>query len=170
MNKVDLGKYLLFEDGTLINKKNGRKLKPIDNPKGYKFYIINITGKQTTHLIHRLVYEKFVGKIKKPLEINHKDGNKANNHISNLELVTHRDNIIHAVNIGSIKSGKDAHASKGEVEKIHPITKEVLKVYGSQRQASIIENISYSSICQCVNYLRHSAGGYLWRYKTNNNG
>jgi len=53
-------------------------------------------GHFKTFSIHRLVYQTFVGPIPKGMEINHKDLNKANNHYSNLEVLTHRDNIIHA--------------------------------------------------------------------------
>jgi hypothetical protein len=45
--------------------------------------------------VHRLVAEHFIGNIGKGLEVNHKDLNKHNNHIDNLEIVTRRENLIH---------------------------------------------------------------------------
>lgn len=49
--------------------------------------------------VHRLVWETFNGPIPGRLEVNHKDLNRANNHLQNLELLTHRENIQHAFNI-----------------------------------------------------------------------
>lgn len=170
MKIKDLGKYLLYEDGKLQNKKNGKILKPLVNSKGYLFYIVDLDGKIKTHLVHRLIYKNFIGIIDAKLEVNHKDGNKTNNYPTNLELLTHKENVLHAVKIGKIKKGKNSPVSKGEIEMIHPITKVVLKTYGCQRQAALEEKISYSSICCCVNGLRLSAGGYLWRYKNIDNG
>jgi len=45
--------------------------------------------------VHRLVVESFIGPIADGLEVNHKDLNKHNNNVSNLEIVTRRQNIIH---------------------------------------------------------------------------
>lgn len=47
-------------------------------------------------LVHRLVWEAFNGPIPKGMWINHKDGNKANNHLDNLELTTPSENHFHA--------------------------------------------------------------------------
>lgn len=66
-------------------------------------------GKKRTMLIHRLVWLAHKGKIKDDkLQINHKDGDKLNNKLSNLELVTNRENIIHAYKTGLNKVSKFA--------------------------------------------------------------
>jgi hypothetical protein len=54
--------------------------------------------------VHQLVYEAWVG-LRKELQINHIDGNKANNYIGNLELVTPSQNVVHAHSTG-LASGK----------------------------------------------------------------
>jgi len=46
--------------------------------------------------IHRLVWEAFNGEIPGRLEVNHKDLDRANNHLDNIELLTHRENVNHA--------------------------------------------------------------------------
>ena len=54
--------------------------------------------------VHRIIYQKFIGDLDPTLEINHIDGNKTNNIQSNLELISKKDNISHAINNGSIKT------------------------------------------------------------------
>lgn len=61
-------------------------------------------GKYTKRSVHRMVWEAFCGPIQGRLEINHKDLDRANNVLANLELVTHQQNIKHAI---------DAYKSQG---------------------------------------------------------
>ena len=70
-----------------------RELKQhIISKYGYK--TIGVLGKNL--LIHRVIAQKFIGNID-GLQVNHKDGNPANNHIDNLELVTAKENMAHSV-------------------------------------------------------------------------
>lgn len=87
--------YYLNEDGEIYSyhKQSPRKIKPFLRQDGYLEYkIYNIHYKA-----HRLVAMNFVLKEDESLDIvNHKDGNKTNNHYSNLEWVSSRDNNYHA--------------------------------------------------------------------------
>jgi hypothetical protein len=73
---------------------------------------INSAGYYNTSrgLLHRVLWEKEYGKIPDKMEINHKDGNKLNNDLDNLELVTHQGNAIHSRRVLKNKGG----ASPGE--------------------------------------------------------
>ena len=51
-------------------------------------------------LVHRLVTSHFISPIPNKMEVNHKDGNKQNNHVDNLEIVTRSENIQHAMRTG----------------------------------------------------------------------
>jgi hypothetical protein len=66
---------------------------------GGKYYSMKFSheGKRYKVSVHRAVYMFFYGEIPDGMQINHKDGNKLNNAISNLELVTPKDNILHAI-------------------------------------------------------------------------
>lgn len=74
------------------------------NPKkGYPWVILchPETRMRRNVPIHILVAEEFLGKYPTPeYEVNHKDGNKKNSSVSNLEWVTHKDNCLHAYRIG----------------------------------------------------------------------
>lgn len=90
---------LIYEDGRLYTTRRKKFLKPMINSSGYIYYNLqHICGR--TMGIARLVALHFIGespdKYKK--EINHKDSDKMNNHWSNLEWITRRENIIRARN------------------------------------------------------------------------
>lgn len=61
-------------------------------------------GKGCECLIHRLVAEAFLENPKNLSEINHKDGNKENNKVSNLEWCTRQENVLHSYKLGLKKS------------------------------------------------------------------
>lgn len=77
--------------------------------KGYDIVDLCRTGKYTRNSVHRMVWEAFNGPIEGKLEINHKDLDRSNNHLNNLELVTHQQNLQHAI---------DAYKAKGLVRAI----------------------------------------------------
>lgn len=60
-------------------------------------------GRKHTYMVHRLVAEAFLGERPQSYHINHKDGDKANNAVENLEYVSPRENIMHAVEMGLIR-------------------------------------------------------------------
>ena len=92
-----------------INAK-GRTLKPHKDKKGYLRVAFKQSGKHTTFRVHRLVAQLFVSNyLNKPM-VNHKDGNKQNNNVENLEWVTNSENIQHAFDTGLIKA-KRLHES-----------------------------------------------------------
>jgi hypothetical protein len=62
-------------------------------------------------LAHDLVATEFIGPRPKNIQVNHKDGNKLNNHLSNLEYVTCLQNIRHAINVLKIDWGSQRRGS-----------------------------------------------------------
>jgi hypothetical protein len=86
--------YSTKECRVLRNSTAFRPLQPKVNPEGYYFVGLYATkGKRTWINLQRLVYETFVGPISHKMQIDHVDGDKSNNNISNLEMVTHSENI-----------------------------------------------------------------------------
>lgn len=93
MYTLSLSDYIITEKGEIINKRNGKKVKPQPNGKGY--LRVSIGGKM--RFVHRLVAEKYVPNPENKPQVNHKDGNKLNNSVENLEWVTNMENRQHAV-------------------------------------------------------------------------
>ena len=87
--------YGVTEDGSVWSRKSGswKQMRLTENGHGYlrvKF------ADQSQHKAHHLVMLTFVGPRPKDLIVNHRDGDKKNNHLSNLEYCTYRENSAHA--------------------------------------------------------------------------
>ena len=87
-------KYSISNDGQVKNNKTQYILKGDLNCKGYKRVVLEPKGKH--HFIHRLVAEAFIPNPDNKPQVNHKDGNKLNNHVSNLEWCTNAENTLHS--------------------------------------------------------------------------
>lgn len=136
-----------------------RQLKPHINSSGYYRVPIKINGQRKEHFIHRLVALLFVpNPLNKPY-VNHKDGNKLNNHANNLEWCTPNENNIHAFRNGL----KKPTALPGELHggrifnwnTINQIRIEYIKGDREHGQCALARkyNTSQSHIWCIVNYL-----------------
>jgi hypothetical protein len=95
---------LVNPDGKFINSKTSNPITPGPLPTGYWKISINNAGSTLNYYVHRLIARTFIGRPKRhldksfnELEVNHKDGNKANNNPSNLEWITPLENMNHAL-------------------------------------------------------------------------
>lgn len=100
--------YYVSETGFVANIKfegesikKMRILKPYIGSNGYHRVPLKYeAGKERKYLVHRLVYQAFVGELKEGMVIDHMDSNRGNNHYTNLRQVTQKENINHALNSG----------------------------------------------------------------------
>lgn len=123
---------------------------------GYKQVLLHKDGKMKTHLVHRLVAEAFIPKTEENKnEINHKDENKSNNTVDNLEWCDHKYNI----NFGT----RTEKTSK----KVYQYTKDKKKIDEYQSAWEIHRQLGYdqASICRACNGTQKTAYGYIWSYK-----
>ena len=107
--------YEINEDGEIRNIYTDKCLKPWIINSGYK--IVNLYDSDSPNqmhraLVHRLVAENFIHEIPEKMTVNHIDGNKLNNNVNNLVIVTFTQNIHHAINNGLMPSGEDNYNSK----------------------------------------------------------
>lgn len=93
------------------SKLSGCELKPFVNHFGYKQIVLSKNGKTKSLFVHRLIAETFL-KVDDNLQVNHIDGDKLNNNLFNLEIVTAKENMLHAYKIGLRDKGSKHHFSK----------------------------------------------------------
>ena len=84
----------------------GRILKPATDSDGYKRVALSKDGICVTKKLHRLVADALLGGIPNGYTVNHIDGVKANNCVSNLEIVTRGENISHAFQVIKTQNNK----------------------------------------------------------------
>lgn len=143
--KLNIDDYEITECGEVINKHTGRYVKPQKNGKGY--YRVSIGGKLV--FVHRLVAEKYIPNPENKSQVNHKDGDKTNNHVSNLEWVTNKENRNHALKNGLHTTGENCSWSKLTKEQVDFIRKN--KDVSSNELAKAF-NVSARTIRDVRNY------------------
>lgn len=101
------GKYLITSTGKVFNNYTGVRMKT-RNIQGYPHVGLRVydgkTSTQKLFKVHRLVAKAFIPNPNNLPVVNHKDGNKENANVENLEWVTYKENSIHAVKTGLSKS------------------------------------------------------------------
>ena len=104
--------YSIREDGVVITGKGGI-LKPKLTKNGYHELALYDSGtkKYTWYRLNRLVAMVFIPNPENKPFVNHIDGNKTNNHVENLEWVTHQENMDHAKRTNLIKRGEESPTS-----------------------------------------------------------
>lgn len=88
-------KYRVEKTGKIYAEHLGKYLSPYSNGLGYKAVKLLVGGVRKQFYVHRLVAREFLGQID-GMVVNHIDGDKSNNDVSNLEICTQKENQQHA--------------------------------------------------------------------------
>jgi hypothetical protein len=137
--------YQIDTLGNVYSCKHNKtiKMKPQYVVAGYQYVSLCKNGERKNRFIHRLVAEAFIANPNNKEQVNHLDGDKANNRRDNLEWVTPSENIIHAHKIGRIKTTEKMR----ETTRLRSIktTKDKLtgKIYESLKAACEDTNQNY---------------------------
>lgn len=142
-------------------KHDNNFLKKCIHSNGYEQVNIRIGNKYVTKLIHRLVAAAFIPNPDNKPCVDHIDGNKRNNYVSNLRWVTPVEN---ANNIITKKRSIENRKSHNE-KKIVAISGEINVYFNSIIEASIILGVDRTSISKCLKGQRGKAGGYVFKYQ-----
>jgi hypothetical protein len=155
--------YLCSYDGTIYRLKDGsfKKIKSYDAKNGYcTVQLICPDGKTRNHGVHTVVASAWLSKPDETLKyvVNHKNYNKRDNRVENLEYVTYSENSKHARQNGRGVKGRKVCQSDLEGN--------LIEEYDSIVDASKATGINNRTICAvCTGKKgRNSAGGYLWSY------
>jgi hypothetical protein len=180
-NKGRIKSLIDFKFGRIIKRE--LILKNHTDIKGYLYCSLSKERKLKHHKVHRLVALNFIPNLENKPQVNHKDGNKKNNKIENLEWCTAKENVQHAfkTKLRIIQKGKNnpmcGRFGKDSNKSISVImcdkrTNNELLTFDSMACAArwLKNNTKYkkatrSNISSCCKGIKKSIYGYKWKYK-----
>jgi hypothetical protein len=167
--------YLISSHGRLFSVKSNKVLKTYLRPTGYINAHYVACGREVNIGVHRLVAQAFIPNPLELPQVNHKDGDKLNNNVDNLEWVTCRENIQHAINTGLRARDVGCHTNE-HMERLHklgakacskPVIRDDGVIYQSAAAAArAMGGKSYCSIAEVCRHKRsrHTAYGHGWEW------
>ena len=155
--------YYATKEGLIFSSKSNKFLKPSFDQQGYARVGIYIGNYKTkTIKIHRLIAETFIENPLNKKDVNHKDGIKSNNDLSNLEWATRSENIKHAFKNGlKIITNKQIDGVKKRFSKKVLDTKTGI-IYNSLKDASIELGINYQTLKNYFRSNRNNKTTLIW--------
>lgn len=150
--------YRVDESGNVFSIKSKKMLKHHTRRDGYKYVALYHNGKGFKNAIHRLVASAYCLRIDYNRNtVNHIDGNKNNNHYSNLEWCSLKENIRHAWKTGLYHTGENHHSAKIknlDIEKIKQLYREGIK----QQEIANRYGIGQDHVSRIINNKRRNRG------------
>jgi len=164
----------LTRSGKPITYK-GKIIQPQSNSVGYLRVHIKFNNTMCRYFVHRLVAEYFVANTSNKPDVNHMDSNYLNNMFSNLEWVTHKENMHHAIKNGRFDNSFSKTNEKFKADR-ESKQKAVIGTNVKSGESIIFKSINEAgrhfksfasgSICLCCQNKLKTAQGYYWRSLT----
>lgn len=140
--------YLVSKEGDIINKKTNRKLKFGINKYGYAIISLYHNKIAKTINLHRIVAENYINNINNKSQVNHINGIKTDNRVSNLEWVSCSENLKHAFKNG-LKSHNQLNLTNRRLSRIKLVLNTQTGIfYESATEAAKSINMSPSNLIQ----------------------
>lgn len=177
----DFEDYTIDETGNVFSIRKNKYLKQTINRNGYCKVTLQKDKYRKMFSVHRLVAQVYLKNYSNTLQVNHINGIKTDNRVENLEMVTAKENMQKAVEIGLFDKCKEIqrkNAIKNNLGKYHILASEsakkrvakydknnnLIQVYNSISEASRKNNINITSISYSANGKRKTGGGYIWHF------
>ena len=152
--------HSVTEDGHIYRYSNGKAIEvaQVKHTQGYLYSTLTRNGVKTNVLVHRVLAEAFIPNPENKKYVNHIDGNKTNNALSNLEWCTSRENCLHAY-----ATGLNTHKRKIAQ---YTTNGTLIATYNSLTEAQeAVGKPGKKNIACCLRLDRcKTAYGYVWRY------
>ena len=151
--------YSVSTYGRVKKNETNKILVLTDDSRGYPALSLRNDSGWHTETVHRLVAENFIPNPCGKTTVNHVDGNKRNNHISNLEWNTLSENVKHAYDTGLKRRPDYAGSPKRPVRIV-----ETGEVFGSIGECARAIGGDQAHICNCLSGRYHTHKGYHYEY------
>lgn len=160
------GLYQVSNFGRVKTIKTNIIRKFGDNGHGYMFLPLHKNNKSKNHYVHRLVATSFIDNLYRKTTVNHINGIKADNSVSNLEWATQSENSQHGFDNGLIKqkSGYENPSSKAVLK--YSLGGEFICEYENISIASINNKILSNCISMNCRQKTKRAGDFQWKFKS----
>lgn len=172
--------YLISNLGRLKRIKSERILNPFQCTNGYLQFRLTKAGASKNILAHRIIAKAFIPNPSNKPQINHKNGIRTDNSISNLEWCTFEENIadkverhkngfksIYQYKYYKTKRKKKSDKSQGgqpiKVQQYN-LNGVLIKEWNSIKEAGKELHINQGNIVNCCKNKRYTAGSYIWKY------
>jgi hypothetical protein len=170
--KTIMDNIIVSDTGLVKNAISGLVRKQyISKRSGYYYVSVLVNGRYRPQRVHRLVAFAFIPNPNQYGDVNHKDGNKLNNCVSNLEWCTRSQNIQHAFNTGlrqrkSVYSPKEFKGNYKRSKAVIQFSKtgQFINAFSSVTEAAFMTGIRLPNICSVCCGRRSYAGDYKWEY------
>ncbi|MDD7754502.1 MAG: NUMOD4 domain-containing protein [Clostridiales bacterium] len=150
--------YEVNQLGEIRHKKRQKILKPRDNNGGYQYVNFKINGKNTNFAVHRIVANAFIPNPNGYTEVNHKDYNKKNNCVDNLEWVSSSQNKQHSY----LK--QENKKSRGKAVNQYTKGGIFLKTFDSVSDAAKELGCCVAAISNCCLGRTKTSQGFRWSF------
>ena len=156
------GLYKVNEKGDVVtnynrNGKKGHTLKASVDKDGYSYVKLYKDGKYSHKRINRLVAEAFIPNPENKPCVNHKDCDRSNDSVDNLEWCTAKENVQHSVKLGRYKGNN--YRKVGLINDFG-----IIVPFESIHEAERMTNVPAPNIYKCCVGQRKSAGGFKWTF------
>lgn len=147
----ELAPYFVTKQGDVIQEVKNKKLTQFIDKYGYRGVNLKLKGEWKRYLVHRLVAKVYIPNPDNKPQVNHKDGDKTNNHVDNLEWCTNQENRNHAV-LNLLHKHQKYSLKKDNV---------FLGNFNSSKEIAERFNLDQSAICKVANGRYKHTKGYM---------
>lgn len=143
----------------------GRIMSQFNTKDGYKGIRLRTRTDRKSFKVHRLVAQVFIPNPENYPFVNHKDEDKHNNHVDNLEWCTPKYNLNYGTVIERLSAKHHNHPKLSKPVEQLTIEGVIIKTYPSIKEAARQLGLHAQNIGQCCRGKYRHVGGYRWKYK-----
>lgn len=160
---VGFSQYCVSSKGRVFSKYRNRLIKPIVRKDGYVFLTLNKKGKQYNKFLHRLVAEAFILNLSNYKQVNHKDEDKTNNCVENLEWCNSKYNMNYGKKAKQ-RIQNTIEKTRKEVFAYYADTKEKIGFFKSEKEAGKALNVPFKAISAVCNGKKKRYKNYFFKF------